>query len=613
MSSVAIALCLVLLLARPCEGAFRPRILSQASSTGVRVTISDRPVATVRTGTVELLPLDRAERFIANLYQFLDGGGAPWQIRPVRLGAHWAVSGPATPLIQVTPAEAAAHGMTARRLATLWARNLRTVLSLPPLTAPVRQVILPLGERRTVSLGGVAIGQVLAIPSNPDVVIATPQDWPRNVVLQGLTPGVSAVRVEVEGAALTLSVRVMKRAAVLASAPTIDLTGRPVPGSLVRSVAMARFAEGLVRESGTWVRLLRSPATPPSLAPGQATVLAFPVVVAGTGYLPVKTKVHVCVRNRRLPEGGDTAALLYSNDPERVTRPQTLYLASLTREAPSRLLYHHQNGSGGALQFRIELQNHGDELAEVHVIRGDAGPSVDTILVGHRAAVRYLKAEMQDLGEIVSVPPGRRRTILSQRLSPMWTASGLYSLRVLKGADVYVRILADEARGGREPVLLSASPIHDAAPLASRGSTGTSRRALALSRDVYPEPRKRVEASYTVGERWAFVNLGRAPISAREPERRLAGNYGVVYEISLRLENPMDEERIVRVILSPDAGDARGVFVIDGRLVEAPHVTPPAEVELAQFRLKAAERRTVSIRTIPVGGSSYPVSLVVRS
>jgi hypothetical protein len=611
MSSVIRILCLAFFLMRPCEGAFRPQILSETVPTGVRVTISGVPVATVRTGSEELLPLDRAERFIANIYLFLDAGGAPWQIRPVRVGSVWVVYGGTMPLIQVTPAEAMAQRMTARRLATLWIRNLRAALSLPPLTASARKVTIPLGEKRTVKLGGVATGELIAIPSDATVVTATPQSWPRLVVLNGDRPGVSAVRLEVEGAALTLSVRVMKYAAAVAPMPTVDLTGRPVPGAVVRRAATALYPQGLRREPGTWVRLLRSP-TVPSLAPGQSVVLPFPVAVSGTGYLPVKTTVCVRVRNRVLPEPGETAALLYSNDPERVMRPQRLYLASLTDEAPYRLLYHHQNGSGRPLGFRIELQNPGERPAELQAIRGDAGPSLDTILVGHRAAVRYVKADMQDLGEVISVPPGTRRTLLAQRLGPEWTASGLYGLRLLTGDPLLVQIVAEEVRSGRSAVIASGGPVRDAVPLVSRGGSGVMRRELPLSPDVFPHPRKRVEASYTVGQRWAFVNLGRAPIAARDPERRLEGNYGVLYEISLRIENPTDEERTVQLVLSPDAGDARGVFVIDGQVIEAPHVTPPGEAVLTRIRMKPGERRTIPIRAMPVGGSHYPVSIVVR-
>ena len=56
-----------------------------------------------------------------------------------------------------------------------------------------------------------------------------------------------------------------------------------------------------------------------------------------------------------------------------------------------------------------------------------------------------------------------------------------------------------------------------------------------------------------------------------------------------------------------------GVFLIDGAVVEIPAITPPTEAPLASFRLQPGERRTVPILTIPVGGSNYPVALVVRT
>ena len=64
--------------------------------------------------------------------------------------------------------------------------------------------------------------------------------------------------------------------------------------------------------------------------------------------------------------------------------------------------------------------------------------------------------------------------------------------------------------------------------------------------------------------------------------------------------------------LSPDAGDARGVFVIDGSFIEAPVTSPPLEADLATFRLQPGERRTVRVQTLPVGGSSYPARLILK-
>ncbi len=92
----------------------------------------------------------------------------------------------------------------------------------------------------------------------------------------------------------------------------------------------------------------------------------------------------------------------------------------------------------------------------------------------------------------------------------------------------------------------------------------------------------------------------------------LDGDYGVLYDIAVRLDNPTPAPRVVRLMLAPDAGGAQGIFLVEGRWVEAPHLSPPAEFQLAQFLLSPQEHRVVNIRTLPVGGSAYPVTLVVR-
>jgi hypothetical protein len=121
-----------------------------------------------------------------------------------------------------------------------------------------------------------------------------------------------------------------------------------------------------------------------------------------------------------------------------------------------------------------------------------------------------------------------------------------------------------------------------------------------------------LQANYTVGKNWAFLRVGKMAIPGKSEGRKLDGNYGVLYDISVQIENPLPESRVVRLVLAPDAGGAQGIFLVEGRWIEAPFLIPPAEFELAQFVLSPQERRVVSIQTLPVGGSAYPVTLVVR-
>jgi hypothetical protein len=284
--------------------------------------------------------------------------------------------------------------------------------------------------------------------------------------------------------------------------------------------------------------------------------------------------------------------LLYSNDPERVGRPGVLFAAELAADRPARLLYHHQNASDEPLRVRVELVNPSDQPVDVQVIDGAAGPTWDAVEAGHRAAARYVRSSLQDLGTIVGVPARSEQAIVLQRLPPRTTVSGLFGLRGL-GAGLFVRVVAEAEA---EPVV------------ALRPAEKPDR----LSDQVYLSPVRPLSARYVVGKNWAFLNLGSEPLLTRETHRKLAGNYGVSYEWTLTLSNPTDQPQPVVLTLSPDAGDARGVFVIDGAVVEAPEVSPPVEADLATFELQPGERRVVRVQTLPVGGSSYPARLVIR-
>jgi hypothetical protein len=233
---------------------------------------------------------------------------------------------------------------------------------------------------------------------------------------------------------------------------------------------------------------------------------------------------------------------------------------------------------------------------ELQVIEGAARPKIDAVLAGQRAGARYLRRAFCDAGQIEALPGGGRLPLLRQRVPAGYTASGLYGLRLLSGRRVQVEVRADPVRA------------HDP------GAAGADATAVAGS--VYAHPSREMHASFTVGKSWTFVRLGKrvSPASAASGSGGpvLDGDYGILYDIAVRLDNPTPAPHVVRLLLAPDAGGAQGVFLVNGKWIEAPHVSPPAEFELAQFLLGPQEHRVVNIRTLPVGGSAYPVTLVVR-
>jgi hypothetical protein len=462
-----------------------------------------------------------------------------------------------------------------------------------PLALSPSHLIVPLGEARDVILKGALTRPDVTVDPNGTLSVTVapgpaPGSW--RLTLQSEAPGPAVVRVSVDHRGQVLSARVMKFAGQVESA-AVEVTGQPAPAEFVLRAARAAV-EGVVRPESGATAAIGSPVSLPSdLVAGQTTSLAFPVTITGPDMLAVKSAATVTVRNRDL-DPRDVGVLLYSNEPERITGAGTLFAAELTPDRPARLLYHHQNMGDGPLRIRVDLVNPTDQPADVQVIEGMAGPSRDPVEAGHSAAVRYLRSAMQDIGLIVRVRARTEQAIALQRMAPGATVSGLFGLRSLS-PGLYARVSAEAA--GDPPLSVRPAEQPD-----------------KLSEAVYLSPSRPEKARYVVGQRWAFMNLGSDPLLARGSRKKLFGNYGVSYELTIELSNPTGQPQSVALMLSPDAGAARGVFVIDGTLVEAPVVGPPIEANLAIFHLQPGERRTVRVQTLPVGGSSYPARLVIR-
>jgi hypothetical protein len=433
-----------------------------------------------------------------------------------------------------------------------------------------------------------------ATPAHPEVVTvavttgAAPGSW--TVTLRGLAAGETTVRVTSEEQEQSLKVRVMKYAGRVAAAQ-VEVTGQPAPPDLVLRAARQVVDDAVKLEEGATVAVGRPTGSPPELPAGQTATVSFPVTLTGPDLLPVKAIAAVTVRNRDL-EPRDIGVLLYSNDPEQVPQPGSLFAAELTGDQPARLLFHHQNRTGQPLRLRVELINPSDQPADVQVIEGLAGPTLDPIDAGHKATARYVRGALQGLGIVARVPAGSQQTISTQRFLVDNTVSGLIGLRSLSG-KLFVRVVAEPEA---EPLVA----VRPAEP------------PTQFSDHVYPSPRRPLKARYEVGKNWVFLKLGGDPVVAQGTKKKLDGNYGVSYEIALEISNPTSEPQEVAVTLSPDAGHARGVFIIDGVVIEADPVSPPVEASLVTFRLQPGERRAIRVETIPVGGSSYPARLVVR-
>jgi hypothetical protein len=596
---------------------------------GVRLVVNGRLITLFRTPNGGLSPEERAKLAAGRLEDLLPDGLAPEDIEARQRGEGWGVYARGGLLMIATPEEAKLRHEEPEVTARRWAANLKAALGGAGETAtqvakalgstlrakskaakgkrvkrPVRaakatraptlgvtdfSVAVPVGETRTVGLKGTAQGPINVSGSN-EFAAGKPVPGKGAIEVRGLVAGKATLWVERQGKSVAFDVWVKKHAGRVREASAAQVTGTEVPSSLVRKMAAEHILDGIEREPGAVVRVAGPPQGARALSRGESTEVRYPVTISGEGFFTVKTEATVRVKNVSLP-AQETRTLLYSNNPESVRELGMLFEGAVEKEGTARLFYHHQNRMGRPFLFQIHLVNPNDEPAEVQLITADAGPILNTIQVGHRAAALYLAAEQSDLGVIATIPARGSRVLLSTELPNNLTVSGIYNLRTLSGGPLVLQVrAADELVKPRAE---------------------TDRLAIARCEpDVYPTPEKDEQHTYSVGDNWTFIPIGRKAISSGD--RKLLGNYGVMYNLNLQLKNPTDEVKTVRVMMAAEAGWARGAFLIDGKLVESPHLAPPAEAVLHTVTLQPQEQRVVKIQTIPAGGGFYPISLVVR-
>lgn len=595
-----------------------PKVQVQPSSKGVRLLVEGKLIAAFRTPNGSLSAEGRAKLAADRLRTILTGDGVSAEAVEVRdRGEDCAVYVDGILVMIATAAEAKEREEAPRVTAARWAANLKSALPAarpagrrvavakskgkggkapasrkPTLAAADNNVTVPLEETRVVELRGTAEGPI-SVRTEGDAALAQPIAGKAAIEVRGVTQGSTVVRVERGGVETGFTVWVKKYAGQVVRTPEAAVTGSFAPASLVRKVAIPQALEGIEREPGTTVKIVGNAEGVRALGRGESTEVVFPITIEGEGLLTNRTEARVKVNNIVLP-AQEVGTLLYSNDPESVREYGTLYEGLVDHRAPVRLLYHHQNRMGRPFAFQVHLTNPGSAPVDVQVIEADAGPYIDPLQVGHRAVHRYLSLVSSDTGYVMRVPARSSRQIYLSRLPHLETVSGIYNFRVVSGGSLVAQVRAT-------PESSTPELRDDLVEVASEEP------------HTYPDPTKEITSQYVVGERWAFIQMGKSPITGRTANRKLLGNYGVLYSIDVEISNPTDEEKTVRIMMTPDSGTARGAFLIDGKLVESPQLDPPLEAVLWSAKLAPKQQRKVTIQGMPAGGSNYPVSLVVRS
>lgn len=526
---------------------------------------------------------DRAAKAISRLQGLAKSGRSP-HFTSGRGSGGWCVLADGGVVVVAGPADAKAAGVKRRTVARRWASAFARAWTTPLLRLGTAEIVVPVGASRSVSLGGVGRGPVKLSGGSSSALTARYAG--RSVSLKGRAPGSGSLTVWRDGATQTLDFRVMKYAGSVRPV-TLEVTGTAVPREIIQTLVRSEAAKGIRLEQGAWSTIEHPPVLPQMWTHGKTYRAYLGIRITGPGYLPVETRVPLNVVRRRLaPE--KRVVLFYSNDPETVNGPQLLFRHAVANGVPARLLYHHQNASSRSLDVCVDLHNDGDKAARVQVVDGSADACVDTVMAGHMAAMKFLKRTRAGAGLILDMPPHSVRRLASRNMQTNETASGLMMVRPISGRSLTLCTVA-ESPGARPP---SQGAAHD-------------------TDSVFPSPDQIVNATYSVGGSWTYVTLGQKAVS-NGSGKTLDGNYGVLYTVNLRLDNPTTIRRTVSVLFEARAGEARAAMIVDGAVRETSRVIPPEEERIASISLAPHQVRTLTVVTIPAGGGSYPAALVVH-
>ncbi len=596
MALAAALVCLAITVVPAC--AYTPRVVLDLTGGGAEVQINDRAAVRFKASNGQLTPAQRATITAERLRALVSAGFDPRTLGAKGSNQQARVYAGQNLICVVTTADARAARTTPLALAGSWAANIRRLLMMPGVTLSDKSVLVPMGECRRVYVGGAASGPIYARSVDGAIAVPSVNLDARYVQVTALQMGSTQVEVSVGGERAVFNVTVKKYAGRVPPISFAEVTGRPCPGSLVKYAAEQVVVRGAAIEPGARIEVGCTEGAGSALGAGLNRIVKVAVRISGEGYITYAYKADVEVHNS-LMSVDQPRQLFYSNSPERLERYQVLFAGRLQADAPTRVLYHHQNAMGKSVHFVVDITNPTDSPATYRITSCAAGPMVDTVLVGYLATRDFLRDMQSNASVIERVPPKSRLVIVSDTLRHLETSSGVLQIRQTDGSESYVRVAA------LPPGLDKASvgAVTAASDIASSD----------MSAHIYPSPEKSIEADYVVGQRWAFISIGKHAIGSHDAQKKLDGNYGVTYDINVKVQNPTAETKKVRVVFNPTAGLASGVFLVDGEMVSTKYAKPPNEFQLASYQVKPGEVRTVRIKTVPVAGSNYPANVVVRS
>ena len=443
------------------------------------------------------------------------------------------------------------------------------------------------------------LGTLTVVAADPTIVDASIDQEARELVVVGKKLGATTVTVtDARGLTRDVPVRVAYPAGEVASDTSVRITGNPATQLFIREQALAAAtAATTVRPGASIVASQESINVPAPLRVDDVTTIDVPIIVSGDGFFTVQGTTHVRVENFAEPPIAPRA-LLVSDFPERLTETGILFTADLIAKQAERFLYYHYNPAGQPdRRIVLKVRNPSSQPALVQFINGAAGPDLNEMQVGHLSTQRFLVRRAQNEGTVVTIPGNATISLAQQPLPARSLVSALMQINEIDGPPLHLTLVAQNAD---DPI---DGPIPESALL-----VGDRPHA----RGVYPIPEFFFDYSYDADGPDLEIPIGQIPLPNLVEGQTLAGDYGVLQSITLRIvNNDRRNARQIAVYANPRGGRATGTFLIDRELVQAHQMAAFGTYKLRQYTIAPGSFVRTEIVTIPEGGSSYPLRLVV--
>ena len=402
-----------------------------------------------------------------------------------------------------------------------------------------------------------------------------------------------------------LRVKVEAASGVIPHSLKLQVRGDPAEESFIKGVVVDSVGESIASAQGDFeINILENKIQGlKKIFPGQWLFLSVPVVVTNKNNNDSQEKeVIVAVENVVMDYKKDDY-LLISNTPEIINQSGLLFSSEIKKGESARLVYHHMNDlHSPPREFQIVLRNPTDKELKIFINKGIAGPSEDSLFVGHIAMKRFLADMLNESGFIIRIPPKAAYTLVTQKLPKgEYVVTGILKIWLLEGDSLISEVVVcDEynmSNSFHEGILIPSDEIKGHV----RGRFNSSEVDIDWDFDVNEEKKE--------------FNLGLYPeIFDQSGSFKLAGNYGVIHDITLKMINASSSPEDVVISCIPSGGLARAILIFNGDEVIETEILDPHDHSAFDFKnikLAAETNKKIKIKTIPQAGSYYPVKFLV--